>query len=92
MKKERFSKEWRFLILANLLIAIFGFWINYSQIEYIARILERNLPISIPTPYPQTPLVIPGTGAFILIDSSIVLGTFLAIVFILIFLYFIYKK
>jgi len=92
MKKNGLSKEWRFLILINLLIAIFGFWINYSQIEYITRILEKNLPISIPAPYHQTAIVIPGTGAFILTDSSTVLGIFLAIVFILIFFYFIYKK
>jgi len=92
MKKETFPKEWRLLILISILISIFGFWVNYSQIQYIIRILEKNLPISIPEHQHQTAVVIPATGAFLLIDSSVLLGIFLAIVFVLIFYYFIYKK
>jgi len=71
---------WKSLILFNLLISAFGFWLIYSQNNYMLEMIESNLPVSIYAPYKTTSVVVnPLTGQFMIVNSVTLAGMFLAI-------------
>jgi len=71
---------WKALILFNMLLSVFGFWMIYSQNNYMLDVIESNLPVAIVGDYKGTSIVVnPLTGQFIMVNSITVAGVFLAI-------------
>lgn len=83
---------WKALVIFNLIITSFGFWIVYSQNNYIMDSIERSFPVALPADYKGTSVVIsPLTGQFIAISSLTTTGILLALL-ALVGTYFLLKE
>jgi len=92
MAKDKFSSLWKSLIVIDLLISIFIFWMLYSQNMYLFEIIKGERPVVVASNTPQTAIVIyPLTGSFIQINSFM-LFSFLLFILIIVALLFWYKK
>ena len=68
---------WKALILFNLMISAFGFWLIYSQNNYILETIQSELPVAVAGDYKVTAVVVnPITGQFMMINSITVAGVF----------------
>ena len=71
---------WKALIVFNMIISVAGFWMVYSQNNYIMDAIERSFPIALPADYKGTSVVIsPLTGQFVAISSITAIGTLLGV-------------
>jgi len=83
---------WKSLVIFNLLITTFGFWMIYSQNNYIMSAIERSFPVALPADYKGTSVVIsPLTGQFIAVNSITFTGTLLGVLS-LVGIYFLLKE
>ena len=74
---REFTALWRTLVLMNLFITLFGFWMIYSQNEYTMRLIATRLPVAIPAQYHHTAVVVnPLTGRFIFVNTFTTLALF----------------
>ena len=71
---------WKVIIIFNILLSIFGFWMIYSQNNYIMDAIQKNLPVAVPGDYKGTSVVVnPFTGQFISVNSITLAGTLLGV-------------
>jgi hypothetical protein len=71
---------WKALIVFNMIISVAGFWMVYSQNNYIMDAIERSFPVALPADYKGTSVVIsPLTGQFIAVSSITAIGTLLGV-------------
>ena len=74
---------WKTLIIGNLILTLFLFWILYSQISYLTNLVEKKLPITIPEVTSHTAIVTnPITGSFIFINLPIIPVVLISIIII----------
>jgi hypothetical protein len=72
---------WKWLVIGNIVLTLYLFYILYSQISYLTYIVENKLPYTVPEVGSKTAVVInPLTGSFVLIDSPVILTALLGIV------------
>ena len=90
--KRDIAAVWKVLILFNILVSSFGFWMIYSQNNYILGAIQRNLPVAIPMDYKGTSTIInPFTGQFIAVNSLTLAGTLMGML-ALVGIYFLLKE
>lgn len=71
---------WKVMIISNILLSVFGFWMIYSQNNYMMDAIQQNLPIAVPADYKGTSLVInPITGQFMAVNSVTLAGTLVGV-------------
>lgn len=71
---------WKALIVFNMIISVAGFWMVYSQNNYIMDAIERSFPVVLPADYRGTSVVIsPLTGQFVAVSSITAIGTLLGV-------------
>jgi hypothetical protein len=86
------AATWKVLILFNMMLSIFGFWMIYSQNNYMMDAIQQKLPVAIPADYKGTSIVVnPFTGQFISVNSITLTGTFMGIL-VLVGTYFVLKE
>lgn len=86
------ASVWKMLIIFNILLSIFGFWMIYSQNNYIMDSIQDNLPIAVPADYKGTSVVVnPFTGHFISVNSITLAGTMMGIM-VLVGMYFVLSE
>jgi len=78
------NQLWKRLVVGNIVLTLFLFWILYSQISYLTNLVENRLPFTIPESTSQTAIVInPVTGSFVLVNFPVVLTVVVGIIIIL---------
>jgi len=91
-KPADLSAVWKSLILFNILATVLGFWMIYSQNNYILEAVEKNMPLSIPEYYKGTAVVVnPFTGRVIAINSFTLTGTLMGFM-VLFAMYFLLRE
>jgi|GEM_PF-1564436 hypothetical protein len=84
------AQIWKLLVIGNIILTVFLFWILYSQVSYLTKLVENALPYAIPEQVSRTAIVInPVTGFFVLINFPVILVVLIgiAIIFALIYLF-----
>jgi hypothetical protein len=84
------AQIWKLLVIGNIILTLFLFWILYSQVSYLTKLVENALPYAIPEQVSRTAIVInPVTGFFVLINFPVILVVLIgiAIIFALIYLF-----
>jgi len=83
MPKKVRDIAWKGLVIGNIVLTLFLFYILYSQMSYLTYIVENKLPYTVPEIGRKTAVVInPLTGSFVLINSPVILTVVLCIVII----------
>lgn len=83
MPKKVKDLAWKWLVIGNIVLTLFLFYILYSQISYLTYILENKLPYTVPEIGTKTAVVInPLTGSFVLIDSPVILTAILGVIIV----------
>jgi hypothetical protein len=86
------ASVWKMLIIFNILLSIFGFWMIYSQNNYIMDSIQDNLPVAVPADYKGTSVVVnPFTGQFISVNSITLAGTLMGVL-VLVGMYFVLSE
>lgn len=86
------TSVWKALIIFNILLSVFGFWMIYSQNNYILEAIQQHLPIAVPADYKGTSLVVnPFTGQFMAVNSITLAGTMIGIL-VLVGTYYLLKE
>jgi len=73
-KKFGIRKElWQSLIVADIFLTLFLFWIVYSRLAYLTQLLQYKLPLVTPELTSHTTIVAnPLTGSFILVGLPMI--------------------
>ena len=72
---------WKSIIIGNIFLTLFLFWVLYSQITYLTSLVENKLPYAIPASFPSTAIVVnPFTGSFVIVNFPTVLVVLIGII------------
>lgn len=83
---------WKGLVVGNLFITLFTFWMIYSQNTFIINQIQDNMPIAIPNDYKGTSYVQnPITGNLVTVNSFAPVATLVGVVSLL-GIYFLFKE
>jgi hypothetical protein len=83
---------WKGIVVGNIFITIFAFWMVYSQNTLILSQIQGNIPVSIPADYKGTSIVVnPFTGNFMNVNSFAPVATLFSVIS-LITIYFLFRE
>jgi len=72
---------WKSIIIGNIFLTLFLFWVLYSQITFLTSLVENKLPYAIPASSPYTAIVVnPFTGSFVIVNFPTVLVVLIGII------------
>jgi hypothetical protein len=72
---------WKLIVIGNIFLTLFLFWVLYSQITYLTSLVENKLPYVIPASSSYTAIVVnPFTGSFLILNFPTVLVVLMCVI------------